>query len=74
VPPLPQRRIDLFDAHSFGPEPVDRQLSPWRREWHRHAVARKLYLSERFVVLVAETAVAYLAFVFGLLVGAALFG
>jgi hypothetical protein len=30
--------------------------------------------SERFVVLVAETAVAYLAFVFGLLVGAALFG
>jgi hypothetical protein len=31
---------DRFDTHTFGPPPDDRELSAWRRDWHRHAERR----------------------------------
>jgi hypothetical protein len=29
--------MDLFDARTYGPQPGDRPLPAWRREWRRHA-------------------------------------
>ena len=67
--------MDLFDARTYGPQPDDRQLSAWRREWHRHARwLRSHHWSARLVIVIGEVAVAYLALVFGLLVGAGLHG
>jgi hypothetical protein len=69
------RELDLFDADSFGPEPGDRQLSRWRRDWHRHARwLASLSWPERLVIVIGEIAVAYLCLVFGMLVGVGLFG
>jgi hypothetical protein len=51
----PLRRLDPFDVRTFGAQPSDRQLSRWR---------------QRLVIIIGVIAVAYLALVFGLLVGA----
>jgi hypothetical protein len=67
--------MDLFDACTFGPQRGDRQLSAWRREWHRHTRwLCRYHRAAQIVIVVGELAVAYLAFVFGLLFGAGLHG
>ena len=64
--------MDLFDARTYGPQPDDRQLSAWHREWHRHARwLRSHHWSARLVIV---TAVAYLALVFGILFGVGIRG
>jgi hypothetical protein len=71
----PPHRFDLFDVDSFGPQPDHRKLSRWRRDWHWHARwLASLSWPERFVVIIGEIAVGYLAFVFGLLFGAGIHG
>jgi hypothetical protein len=37
APARPSRRLDLFDVRTSGPQHGERQLSRWRRDWHRHA-------------------------------------
>jgi hypothetical protein len=75
APARPSRRLDFFDVRTFGPQHGDRQLSRWRCEWHRHARWLATFTwPERLVIIIGEIAVAYLAFVFGLLVGVGLFG
>jgi hypothetical protein len=69
------RELDLFDVCTFGPRPDDRQLSRWRRDWHRHARwLATLTWPERLVVIIGEITIAYLCLVFGMLVGVGLFG
>jgi hypothetical protein len=64
--------IDLFDVRTFGPQPTDPDLSRWRREWQRHARWLATFnWPERLVIIIGEIAVAHLALVFGMLVGAA---
>jgi hypothetical protein len=63
----------LFDAHSFGPRPGDRPLSPWRRDWHRHArwIGRH-HWTARVVIVLMEITVAYICMVFGMVIGVGL--
>jgi hypothetical protein len=59
----------------FAPQPGDRKLPRWRHDWHRHARwITSFSWPERLIIIIGEIAVAYLASVFGLLVGAGIHG
>jgi hypothetical protein len=69
-PARSQRELDLFDVRTFGPQPGDRKVSRWRRDWHRHARRLASFTwPERLVIIIGEITIAYLCLVFGMLVG-----